>query len=151
VANGLNAFPISPGDRTEVFMTWAKELYGTIIFFVIVGAVALGVTVGHAIIPLVIPAFANDPRHQLDIQEAKCEMQAASIYKTADRDDVLLPDYVQYCMTATGYDFVGGSNAICAQNYSDALKALQIGQPGDYTMQQDSNCYKKHVQYLFGT
>ena len=125
----------------------------TILIFAIFAALAFGVTVGQAAIPTIIPniQISGDPEHDINVQEAKCELQADDVYRTADKDDSVLPSYVERCMTVSGYDFVGQTNAVCYQNDMDALKTGQTGLLGGYSMYQDISCYQKHRVSLFGS
>jgi len=132
-------------------LDWVKEISSWITIFVIFGALAFGVTVGQASLPVIFPAIQGDSHHQAAVQEAKCEMQSDEIYRTADKDNVALPVFVNRCMTVAGYDFVGAMNGICNQNELDSLKNGQTGQLGGYDMSTDPNCYVKyHPPGLFG-
>jgi len=113
------------------------------------GVVALGTTIGNGVIPPIISVFQGDLQHDAAVQEAKCEMQADEIYRTADKANVLLPVYVNRCMTVAGYDFIGMINSFCKQNFNDAAATAQLGQAGDYDMSTDSNCYEKHHSKTF--
>ncbi len=122
-------------------MNLVKEFYGTVIIFVFIAAIAFGVTVGSAAIPIIIPELHRDSPHGTIVQEAKCEIQADLIYKTTDKNDVFLPLFVNRCMTAAGFTFIGMQNAICEQNYKDAMQTGQLDQAGGYDMSTDPSCY----------
>jgi hypothetical protein len=132
-------------------MNWVKEFSGTITAFVVFAGLAFGITVGHASIPLVIPVIQGDATHLMDVQEAKCEMQADEVYRTADKDDAALPIFVSRCMTVAGYVFNGLADATCNQNFDDAAKTGQLSQLGGYDTATDPSCYTKYrPPSLFG-
>jgi hypothetical protein len=133
-------------------MASTQESRGFVVTFLVFGALAFGATVVHASLRVIIPVIKGDPQHQIAVQEAKCEMEGDEIYRTADKDDVALPVFVNRCMTVAGYDFVGGVNAICSQNEMDSLKTGQTGQLGGYDMSTDPSCYVKYqAPPLFGS
>jgi hypothetical protein len=126
-------------------MNVVKSLAGTIYGLLFVGILIFGASgAGRAAILDIISNTQGNPAHQVAIQEAKCEMQADEIYRTADKENALLPLYVNRCMTVSGYDFVGGVNVDCQQNEMVAVKALSLGQAGGYDMSTDPSCYEKY-------
>jgi hypothetical protein len=95
-------------------------------------------------ISIPIPFTKQDQQHLTSIQLAKCQMRADAVYKTSDKTNIVLPQYVSDCMLVNGYDFFVATNSICSQDFDDAIKAQQIGQLGGYSTEQDPECYVKH-------
>jgi hypothetical protein len=104
---------------------------------------AIGFVVGFGCGALALQSYHQNKPRNISVQMAECDMRADQLYKTSDKNDAILPKYVEQCMVVKGYDFTDliSPESMCGIDLQNAAAGGSLDEPGGYTTEQDPSCY----------